>query len=416
MIEFLSEIANTLKRNKLRTFLTGFSIAWGIFILIVLLAAGNGLKNGVMSNFADDAVNKLNLYANWTDKPYKGHPKGREIYLDNSDSMLMAHSFSEVSGVYPSYQIGWKTLSNGKKHTGTDMEAVVPEYFNLEKLNFVYGRNFNKLDMNEKRKVIIISTEDANLLFGNEDVVGKQIVMDKIVFQIVGVHKKSRMRWRTNCYIPLSTAVSMYNTTNRLRKMVCTIDGLTTLEENEAFTNTLRQRLSRKHEYDPEDYLAIYISNSLQDYMQALKIFSAISTLLWIIGLGTLIAGVVGVSNIMLITVRERTKEFGIRKALGAKPASIIRLIISETLVVMALFGYLGMILGILLTEGISKLMSAALEQSGEDMPTMFLNPTIDLRIALGATVVLVIAGVLAGYFPARKAVAIKPIEALRYE
>ncbi|MCL2130961.1 MAG: ABC transporter permease [Lentimicrobiaceae bacterium] len=416
MIEFLSEIANTLKRNKLRTFLTGFSIAWGIFILIVLLAAGNGLKNGVMSNFADETINKLNLRAYWTSKPYKGYSAGREIYMDYTDSVLMAHSFTEVKGVYPTYQLGGKTLHNGKKHSKTLIEAVVPEYFNLEKLNFLYGRSFNQLDMNEKRKIIIISTEDANLLFGKEDVVGERVVVDNIVFQVAGVYKKNRMSWKTDCCIPLTTALSIYYTKDRLTEIICTLDGLTTLEENEAFTKMLRMRLSRKHQYDPEDYLAIHISNSLQSYLQNLRMFSALSMLLWIIGLGTLISGVVGVSNIMLVTVRERTKELGIRKALGAKPASIIRLIISEALVVMALFGYLGMILGILLTKGLGIVMAAAMAQGGEDMPTMFLNPTVDLHIALGATLVLIVAGVLAGYFPARRAVAVKPIEALRYE
>ena len=416
MMEFLFEITNALRRNKLRTFLTGFSIAWGIFILIVLLAAGNGLKNGIMSNFADEAINKLNLYAFETSKPYNGYPTGRQIYMDNTDSMMMAHSFSEINGVYPNYQVGEKILYNGKKYTKTSIEAIVPNYFDLEKLNFCYGRPFNQLDMNEKRKTIIISTEDANLLFGKEDIVGEHVVVDKIIFQIVGVYKKNRMSWRTSSYIPLTTALSIYNSTNRLTEMLCTIEGLTTLEENKAFTKMLQTRLSKKHQYDPEDDTAIFVSNSLSNYLQTIQLFSAISTLLWMIGLGTLIAGVVGVSNIMLITVRERTKEFGIRKALGAKPISIIRLIIAETLVVMALFGYLGMILGILLTEGISKVLSAAMTQAGEDMPTLFLNPTIDLRIALGATFVLIIAGILAGYFPARKAVSIKPIEALRYE
>jgi putative ABC transport system permease protein len=335
--------------------------------------------------------------------------------MDYTDSVLMAHSFSEINGVYPTFQLGGKILRNGKKYITTNIEAIVPEYFELENLNCRYGRNFNQLDMNEKRNSLIISTEDANLLFENEAVVGKSLVMDGIAFQIVGVYKKDRMSWRTSSYMPLSTALNMYNSTNHFREMVCTIEGLTTLEENEAFTKMVRQRLSRKHQYDPEDYLAIHVSNSLQGYLQTIRMFSAISKFLWIIGLGTLVAGVVGVGNIMLITVRERTKEFGIRKALGAKPASIVGLVIAESLMVMALFGYLGMILGVLLTEGISKILATAMEQSEEGM-TVFLNPTIDLRIALGATLVLIIAGVLAGYFPARKAVAIKPIEALKYE
>jgi len=414
--ELFNEIFTSLKRNKLRTFLTGFSIAWGIFMLILLLAAGNGLKNGVTSNFSSSTINKLNLFASWTSLPYEGYPKGRKINMDNSDSLFMANSFPEIDEVIPEYPLGYKTIYNQKKYANGEVKAVLPQYINVRSLNIIKGRFLNSLDMKEKRKVIVLSRQDAELLFGSVDVIGRIVILDQVVYQVVGVYAIERSFWRTESYVPFSTARSIYNATNHINQITCTINGLTTADENDSFNLRLQHRLSEKHNYHPDDNKAIYIWNSLKDYLQTMKIFSAISIFVWIIGLGTLIAGIVGVSNIMLITVRERTKEFGIRKALGAKPSSIIRLIISESLFVTAAFGYIGMFFGILITEIINKVMLSGASTPKQGAPMIFQNPTVDIGIAVSATLVLIIAGVLAGYFPARKAVAIKPIEALKYE
>ena len=416
-IELFSEILTSLKRNKLRTFLTGFSIAWGIFMLIVLLAAGNGLKNGVTSNFAFLTLNKLKLFASRTSIPYDGYPTGRKITMNNSDSIFMANSFVEIDQVIPIYTLGYKTLYNQKKYASGEVTAVLPAYFNMESIDFLYGRTINPLDIQEKRKVIVICKKDAELLFASQDVIGRNVVIDNIVFQVIGVYSSNdRFSWRTESFVPLSTAQTIYNNTNQFEQMICTLNGLTTATENDSFNLKLQHRLSAKHKFHPDDNRAIFIWNSLKDYLQTMKIFSAISIFVWIIGLGTLIAGIVGVSNIMLITVRERTKEFGVRKALGAKPSSIIRMIIAESLVVTASFGYIGMLFGVIITEAIHKFMMSGAQANEGGMPVIFQNPTVDIGIALAATFILIIAGVIAGYFPARKAVAIKPIEALKYE
>jgi len=329
----------------------------------------------------------------------------------------MANSFVEIDQVIPIYTLGYKTLYNQKKYASGEVTAVLPAYFNMESIDFLYGRTINPLDIQEKRKVIVICKKDAELLFASQDVIGRNVVIDNIVFQVIGVYSSNdRFSWRTESFVPLSTAQTIYNNTNQFEQMICTLNGLTTATENDSFNLKLQHRLSAKHKYHPDDNRAIFIWNSLKDYLQTMKIFSAISIFVWIIGLGTLIAGIVGVSNIMLITVRERTKEFGVRKALGAKPSSIIRMIIAESLVVTASFGYIGMLFGVIITEAIHKFMMSGAQANEGGMPVIFQNPTVDIGIALAATFILIIAGVIAGYFPARKAVAIKPIEALKYE
>lgn len=414
MIISFSEIASSLKRNKLRTALTGFSIAWGIFMLIILLAAGNGLKNGVTSNFANDNVNQVSIWAGWTSIPYKGKPKYTRIKMDNSDSVMMANVFSEVDQVIPIYRVGYKQVQTQNYFTSTNIQAVIPAYFNMEPIDILQGRNLNQMDVELHRKVVVLAERDAKSLFKGENAINQFIFMDNIVYQVVGVYK-TKSSWRTDAFIPLSTAQKIYNNGNRLEEMIITVNGLTTEQANEEFNDRIRKQMSLKHEFDPQDRRAVYIWNQLENYLQSQKIFSAITLFVWIIGIGTLIAGIVGVSNIMLVTVRERTKEFGIRKALGAKPSSIIRMIIAESLVVTALFGYIGMVFGIVVTEAINKMMSGSMGM-GDEGPTMFKNPTVDLGIVVAATLVLIVAGILAGYFPARKAVKIKPIEALRSE
>jgi putative ABC transport system permease protein len=415
MINFgiFDEIGNSLKQNKFRVALTGFSIAWGIFMLIILLASGNGLKNGVNSNFEGQDINKAYIWSWRTSIPYKGYSINRRIILDNTDSLLLAHSFPEIDNVIVTYNAGYKKFSAGKKNREANIEAVTSDYFTIENIILKHGRNINYLDLKEKRKVAVISEKDSKYLFPEDSSsIGKYINIDGISFMITGEYKSSNNSWRSSVYVPYTTAKSIYSNTNEIENLVCTLQGLNTNQANEEFNNKVRQRLNAKKTVHPDDRRAIGVWNQLQSYLEIQQVFNAISTFIWIIGIGTLIAGIVGVSNIMLITVRERTKEFGIRKAIGAKPSSITRLIVIESLIVTGIFGYIGMFLGIFISETVNKLL-VTLPEEGE---IIFKNATVDLHIVLGATIVLMIAGMLAGYFPARKAAKIKPIEALRYE
>lgn len=409
-----SEIFSTLKRNKLRTFLTGFSISWGIFMLIVLLSAGNGLKNGVTSNFEDRSANVVRLQSGQSSTAYKGYPKWRRIIMDRKDSLLIAASFPEVDKVVPVYNIWSKEIRFGEKTVISNLEAVYPTYPAFANIKMLEGRFINNTDISEMRKCVVISNKDAELLFKDKNPVGKYILVEDIAYRIVGIFKGGG-QWRNSIYIPFSSAMGIYNPSKQLTQISFSVNGLETEKANEEFNTRVRKRLSQLHQFDPDDRNAIYIRNNLQNYMETLTMFRGLNIFVWIIGIGTLIAGIVGISNIMLITVKERTKEFGIRKAIGAKPSSILRLVVTESLVITTLFGYIGMILGIGLMEAVNFVLQMGETMSGEEM-SVFKNPTVDIGIILSATLVLIIAGVLAGYFPARKAVSTKPIEALRYE
>lgn len=396
----------------MRTFLTGFSISWGIFMFCILLASGNGLKNGVMSNFGSRAVNSIEFWGRRTSKPYKGLSENRRIILDDNDLQLIKNQIPEaenVSGtINTSVNISYKTYN-----TTCEFSGVSPEYMDINGVKIKNGRFINTMDLRESRKVAVINPRVSEVLFQEDDPVGKQFIAGGLGYTVIGVFKSDDTGNDQSAYIPFTTAQLLYNKGWGIGDIAFTVNGLDTEQANEEFEQLLRQKLAVLHTFDPDDQRPIGISNRLENYLEAMGIFNSISIFIWIIGVGTLLAGVISISNIMLITVRERTREFGIRKALGAKPSAILGSILMESAFITAIFGYIGMFMGV----GVGELLNAAIE-SAEDsqMSYVFQNPTVEVGIAVGAMLVLIVSGIIAGLYPALKAVRISPVEAMREE
>ncbi|MDR0538466.1 MAG: ABC transporter permease [Tannerellaceae bacterium] len=416
----LREIWSTMKKNKLRTFLTGFSVAWGIFMLIVLLAAGNGLRNGIAANFDRWAANMVEIWPRYTTKPYDGLPSNRRIEFTERDIAAIKRSFPEVdliSGI--SYRND--TISYGKEYLNANIRAVYPDYCRIVYMPIPSGsgRFINEPDMHGRRKSIVISQPMIKVLFRDSlPALGRYVKISGAMFKIIGIYKQEESNSDNVAYIPFTTGQLLFDRGYRVGDIDFTVKGLNTEVASIAFEKKLRSRIARLHRFDSDDKNALGYYDMGNEFRMWHGMNNGIAMFIWIIGIGTLMAGIVGVSNIMLITVRERTKEFGIRKAIGAKPLSILKMIIVESILVTAVFGYIGMISGIGLSEAINYAMNIAREASGESSndTVIFRNPTVSLGISVSATIVLIIAGVLAGYFPARKAIKITAIEAMREE
>lgn len=414
-IENWAEILSTIKKNKLRTFLTGFSISWGIFMFCILLAAGNGLRNGMMSNFENRSVNSIQYWGRSTSLPYQGLPNNRPIQLDDKDLNLIETQVPEA--------IDWAPLlftnlnvSYNTRNSDCSIQGVTPEYRHINGITIqsTSGRFINAIDMKEKRKVAVINELLKTQLFNEEDPVGKRFIAGGLSYIVIGVFKEESWGNARKAYIPFSTAQTLYNQGWGIHDLVFTVNGLETEQANKEFETTFREKLAVLHHFDPSDERAIGIWNRLQSYLQFLGIFNGISAFIWIIGIGTLIAGIIGISNIMLITVRERTREIGIRKALGAKPSQILNSILMESIFITSLFGYFGMFLGVGLGEMVNSILQSP--DLPKEASVMFNNPTIPVGVAVGAMCILIISGLIAGYFPAWKAVKIPPVEAMRAE
>ncbi|MCD4697548.1 MAG: ABC transporter permease [Bacteroidales bacterium] len=402
------EIYSTISKNKLRTFLTGFSVAWGIFMLIILLGSGYGLENGVRKEFEGDAENTLWVSQGVTSVAYKGYKPGRFIRFTNDDfdATKTMDDIEHISGRFTIWENN--TLSYKNEYGSFDIFCSHPGYGNVENLTPIKGRFINDKDVDEFRKVTAIGKLVEEALFKEENPLGKYIKVAGIPFKVVGVFDDpGGDRDLSRIYIPISTAQMVFNRGNRLGTMSMTI-GDASVARSEEMVEQIRNDLAIRHHFDPEDQRAIHIWNNLENYSKFMTLFANIRLFIWVIGIGTIIAGIVGVSNIMMIVVKERTKEIGIRKSMGATPGSIISLILQESILITAFAGYLGLIAGVGLLELVSKNLPP---DAG-----YFANPEVNINVALGATAILIMAGALAGFVPARKASSVKPVVALRDE
>ena len=425
-MELLNEIWQTAQRNKLRTGLTGFAVAWGIFMLIVLLGAGNGLINANLKQSDRFLNSSMVVFGGWTSKPYQGLKEGRDINLHEHDMEITATEFKKnVDEVGAQYNAS-ATISLGQQYISTTISGVYPNHINIDKVELLYGRFINDIDIRESRKVLVISNKQAKELLNNNretinnnreaGLVGKFVNVGSFAFKVVGIFKENE-NGRADAFSSYTTIKRIYGAnTDDIGRMEFTFHGLSTEEENEAFEKDYRRRLNAEHQAHPDDEDAVWMWNRFTQNLQMEQGIGIIRTALWIIGLFTLLSGIVGVSNIMLITVKERTHEFGIRKAIGAKPWSILKLIIIESVIITTFFGYIGMVLGIAANEYMDATIGHETIDTGLFKATMFLDPTVGLDVCIEATMVMIIAGTIAGLIPAYKASRIRPIEALRAE
>ena len=412
-MELLNEIWQTARRNKLRTTLTGFAVAWGIFMLIVLLGAGNGLINANLKQSSRFLSSSMVVFGGWTSKPYQGLKEGRNIRLQERDLKITATEFDrnvdEVGAQYNTSAV----ISHGQQYINPGISGVYPNHIKIDKVEMRHGRFINDLDIRESRKVLVVSDKQAEELKCR---IGQFVKVGNLAFKVVGIYKEQQ-NGRADVFSSYTAIKRIYGAgTDDAGRIEFTFHGLPTEEANEAFEQDYRRRLNIHHQAHPDDEDAVWLWNRFTQNLQMEQGIGIIRTALWVVGLFTLLSGIVGVSNIMLITVRERTHEFGIRKAIGARPWSILRLIIIESVIITTVFGYIGMVLGIMANEYMDATLGHDVIDTGLFRATMFLDPTVGLDVCIEATLVMIVAGTIAGLIPALKASRIRPIEALRAE
>lgn len=399
------EILETMRNNRLRTFLTAFSVAWGIFILVVLLGTGNGLRNGAQSQFANDAANSIWIDGGFTNMAYRGLKTGRKIQLTNADYYLVRDKISEIDyGTAVSNGWGNKMMSYQNNRAGYTFRSVMPDHFILEKAKIISGRFINQNDIDQTRKVCCIGYPVRDNLFGKADPIGKYIDIEGMKYQVIGIFSDPGRGDNDRVYVPITTAQKALNWKTNVNTMWMST-GDASLEKSEEMAQQIRTILAGVHQFDPNDLDALGVYNNNVEYKRIMGLLDGISLFISIIGVFTLIAGIVGVSNIMMITVKERTREIGIRKAIGATPVGIVWMIMQESIFITALAGYIGLVSGVGLIELVKSV--------GIDSD-FFKNPDVDFGIAIKSTVLLIIAGALAGLIPSLRAARIQPVTALR--
>ncbi len=405
-----------MKRNKMRTFLTGFAVAWGIFMLIVLLGAGNGLQSGVSSNFQGRAINSVMLYPGWTSMPYKGMKADRAIRFDERTVEFVKNNFPEVEYLTGNLNRSPESVAYGDEYGTWQITSSTPDIYHINYMTILKGRFLNEADMKAKRKVVVINKQAESTLFKGEESLGKYIVADDVAFQVVGVYDRPEAQdFNPPIYIPLSTGKLLFDRGWGIRQIAFTVKGINTEAEADAFVERVRQKLGAYLGFDPADQSALYVWNSAKQALETQKIFDLINIFLWVIGFACIMAGIVGVGNIMLITVKERTREIGIRKAIGASPWSIVKSVIIEAVFITAVAGYIGIVFGVGVIELIAWGLSAIGGSGGQgNMMMMFKDISVGMGIVFIVLGILVACGVVAGLIPSLRATRIRPIEAMR--
>ena len=419
MRELIKEIWSTSKRNKLRTSLTGFAVAWGIFMLIFLLGAGNGLINAQLQQSTRFLANSMRVFPGETSKAYKGLKEGRSITLNDKDILISNKTYGQyvddVGGRLEQYNVN---INYGDNYVASQsLVGVAPTHPKIDKTELIAGRFINEIDMKEQRKNVVLSRSQAKELCKDyRSLVGKNVKISNLNFQVVGIYKDDESRNNTDAFIAYSTIKTIYAKGDDAGSLEFTIKNLKTKEDNKQFEKNYRASINNNHQAAPDDERTIWLWNRYMDNIQMNQGIAIMQTALWIVGLFTLLSGIVGVSNIMLITVKERTREFGVRKAIGAKPWSILKLIITESIIITSFFGYIGMVCGVAANEIMDATIGHTTIDTGLFKAAMFVNPTVGIGTCIGATITIVIAGTIAGLIPAIKAARIRPIEALRAE
>ncbi len=417
MLDTLQEIYGAVMRNKMRTVATGFAVASGLFLIIVLQGAGNGIIHTFEYNMGQFAFDAVRVFGGWTSIPYEGIKEGRRIRLDQRDVDMSRTSFSDkVTDAMPSVSTWATSVNYGKEYLGsTELKGVYPEFAQSQAVQVMAGRFINEIDLLERRKVAVISTRAATDLFQDETRgLGNYLCMDGINYRVVGIYKVNEMSMESEMYIPFTTIAAVYNKGAFLDEVLMNVRPFTDKTEIDSFIDDYRRASSHIHSFAPDDRRALQIWNQAEDSAELNMVSNTLHTAFWILGLLTLISGIVGVSNIMLISVKERTREFGIRRAIGARPWGIIRMVMLESVLITAFFGYIGMLLGIFFCEYMDSSVGNQTMDIGIFKTQYFIDPTVDLSVCVTATFIIIVAGALAGFFPARRAVKVKPIDALR--
>lgn len=411
MFDLLDEIRQTLANNRLRTFLTGISVAWGIFMLIILVSMSRGVFNAFQGNMNETTTATINIYSGRTSMAHQGFKEGRRVMLDVRDMAALVEACPEmISEVHSAISVDSAKLETLTDYTQQGMNGVFPGSNDLRRLKVIAGRTINRADNDTRRRVVMMESRNAELLFGSVDnAVGQTVKALGVSWTVVGVFQHD---WARTNYVPFNTLLLLAKGGDTsVWQLTVIAPGMKDEADGEALEKEIRSVLASQHSFSPDDSSAVYIYNQLTNYLSSARGLGYLDIAIWVIGILTMLSGIIGVSNIMFVSVRERTHEIGIRRAIGAKPRQIMLQIVAESVVITTLFGYIGVVMGIAVTTLIASVVATI-----PDVSQAISNPTVDISIAVKVTIVLILSGALAGLAPALKATKVKPVEALRDE